>query len=261
VGWFLHFFPDQLDRYRALIEEALALALDHGDQLWAARARYQLAFNLMLRQRWHEAVAPLVAVILAFREVGDTAHVVAAMNSLAEVYLHLGRVDDARQLADEALALARREVFGRGVIWTISTLATVLVEEGDLPGAIALLREGVAFAAERGDLPSLTIYLRDAASVAMALEQPLTAARLLGAVRATDAALGVANYWIQEREDELRQRAIPLVGAEAFAQAVEAGQVVTPEDIITVMEELDRHHGHDDSSILPETIADRSPLA
>ena len=70
-------------------------------------------------------------------------------------------------------------------------------------------------------------------------------------MKATDAALGLTKYWIQERENELRQRASSLGADEAFARAVESGQVVTPDDVIDLVDDLERLHDFGQTSILP----------
>jgi predicted ATPase len=243
AGWFLIMFPGQLERHRALIEEALALALDRDDQLWAARARFQLAINIMYHDRPDEARDALVPLIVAFHDVGDLPLVVATVYTLAEVALELDHVDEARDLAEEALTLARREQFDRGVTWATRMLANAHARSGDLGGAIALIHEGATFTAERNDKASLTDYLVSAAHVAQALGQPLEAAKLFAVAKATTAALGTSSDWVDEQEEELRQLAIPLVGVEALNYALDTGRRMTLDEAMELVEGLAKRHG------------------
>jgi hypothetical protein len=196
----------------------------------------------MYRDRWDEARDALIPLIATFRDIGDLPLVIAALYTLAEVVLELGHVDQARELATEALALAQREQFDRGVMWATRMLATAHARGGNPEGAIALIYEGATFASERNDTANLTDYLVDAVNVALALDHPLEAARLFAVAKATIVATGLASNWLDEPEDRLRQLAIPLVGADALTQALDTGRKMTLDDALGLVEDLSRRH-------------------
>jgi hypothetical protein len=104
-------------------------------------------------------------------------------NFLGQVRLSQADNDAAARLFTDAMTVARRARDRIPVLVSLYDLALSSQAQGDLAGAAANLKEGLAVAAEAGDETSAAYYLEALAAVAGEQDNPQRAVRLLSAAR------------------------------------------------------------------------------
>jgi predicted ATPase len=104
-------------------------------------------------------------------------------NFLGQVRLSQADNDAAARLFTDAMTVARRARDRIPVLVSLYDLALASQAQGDLAGAAANLKEGLAVAAEAGDETSAAYYLEALAAVAGQQDNPQRAVRLLSAAR------------------------------------------------------------------------------
>lgn len=131
---------------RGLLERALALRHAAGDEERVAATVYRLAACFQHQARWAEAEEPgRRAVDLARRLGRPAAEVARYLDGLANTLDELGRVDEARHLYREILAMGPEELGpwhpSRAV--TLSNLADTHAREGEFETARPLLERAL----------------------------------------------------------------------------------------------------------------------
>jgi len=184
----------------ARADEAIAAFEDLGDALGAARVQWIKASILMQQERDEEAHALLVVSVRIFREADSKFDLAWALHSLGLADLRLGRLDEARPVLVEGLAL--------------------ILELGDIAGQTIFLGDFSDLAARAGDA-ARAIRLRGASTALQkltgsTLEETMTNSYL----SRQDIASGV---------DEAEYKALFEAGyamsrEEAVAYALEGGQ-------------------------------------
>lgn len=163
------------------------------------------------------------------REHGDRARTVDTLSTLAEIDLEEGDVDSARRHAEEALALLGDDMPAERRD-TLVVLAQVAMEAGDVAGAAALLSEALELSVSLGQALGLAQVLTAAAHCA-ADADPADAVRMLGASRRLLAPTVLADR-ADEADDGLAERLRGALGADRFAEEHEAGEHLTRADVI-----------------------------
>jgi predicted ATPase/class 3 adenylate cyclase len=186
-----------------------------------AKAVYMLGVLLEERSQRARAVALFHEALALYRELGDSKHVSATLNSLGIATSALGHFDEARTYLGESLALKEaagdlegvattlgnlavlemeegdldrsEELFNRsiemsrqiedrwGVTISSSNLAVVVLERGNRARSQALAREALAAFFDLGDLDGVAECLETFAAIAVVIAQPVVAGRLAGA--------------------------------------------------------------------------------
>jgi hypothetical protein len=101
---------------------------------------------------------------------------------------------------EEALAVRRASAPPAAVASALTRLGVVASQQGDLPAADALLREGLAIRRAVGDAPELVLSLDAVARDAIGRGRPARALRLLAAADTARADLGISLDPIDQRE-------------------------------------------------------------
>jgi predicted ATPase/DNA-binding CsgD family transcriptional regulator len=232
----------------AHVEEALALTRALGDPGPLAIALQFQAMAALLQGRDAEAEACWEEAVSLIRTRGSVDDY--ATRLLGPMLEHLGllarrRGDLGRAAALTEEALAWSEHIGNewAASMICSSLASVRREQGDLPGAIALYREGVRRTLAQGDRRNFAGILAGLAVALAAAGWPQVAARLVGALEAILDADGVALPFIA-RADHSRAEAElrPALGDERYEAERATGRSLTPEQ---VLEELERTSSDD----------------
>jgi tetratricopeptide (TPR) repeat protein len=143
----------------AHFERSLQLAA--GDVAAEAAARAQLAWLAMTRTSDGTGPALELATeaLEQARQVDDKRTASGALNTLAELALQRGEVDDALSLMEDGLALRRGLGDKRLVANSLLNLARARLAAGDLERAQPLLEEGHRVAVEIGDTWSSSVAL------------------------------------------------------------------------------------------------------
>ena len=130
----------ELDRARAVLQDAEARAVASGDE----GARAHLLFNLTWLEwfagRWERALEHAETVAQLAEQLGDEQLRSLTLTARATVDAHLGRINEARAAADEARAIsdgAGNEIFR---IWDFAVLGHVELSLGNLRAAGRWLR-------------------------------------------------------------------------------------------------------------------------
>ena len=162
-------------------------------------------------------------------QVGDLWAVNVALQSRADVALAGGNVQRARDLYQDSLELSNGQSDTRGQAQALVGLGFTALLGGDTGTADAMLRQSVPLTEQVGNPELLANALRGLAGVAVANDEPVRAARLLGAAQALGAAAGTVDWPVRRRlyarvEEAVRQK----LGPRGFAAAWAAGGALTP---------------------------------
>jgi class 3 adenylate cyclase/predicted ATPase len=149
---------------RPLEEEALRIATDQGFPLWIGGALCGLGTSIAELDSFDEGMARKREGIALFRATGAQTNMAYVTGESTELYRSRGRLDEAEQAVDEALALVERnlETFYAPELWRLKGEVT-LARRADESSAEVLFERALAMArAER----ARSLELRAATSLA-----------------------------------------------------------------------------------------------
>ncbi|MFJ8622663.1 AfsR/SARP family transcriptional regulator [Kitasatospora sp. NPDC093550] len=149
-------------RHLATTAEALAAAAVHrADRRAAGRAHFLRGNVALAATRLEEAEAAARLAVDASRAAGDTVILRQALNDLGLVCQFLSRYDEAVELYDEALLLARELGHRSGALVTTVNAALARVRSGRAAEAVAICHEALAELRTRDDDPgrAYTLYV------------------------------------------------------------------------------------------------------
>jgi hypothetical protein len=213
---------DQAAR-RDYAEQALEASLRTGNERVIALATNNLADTYM-REDPDRAVALLQSVL---EGTPDRYAVLFARGNLAELALAAGRLDDARELVDLAMADVRILGIDRTEVWLLSTVASIALASGDDVQARTAIADAAALQARVGTRQFLPELLLLAATLA-APADPAVAARALALVRP----LGLETAYAEQLRDSLASELSATLGEEALAEAMRTGEALALEDAL-----------------------------
>jgi predicted ATPase len=227
---------------KALFEQSLPLYRQSEDRLGAALVAAALSHVLaereerprareLLEQTRHRLDGFQARELTGAQRVEYLLVVALMENFLGQIQLREGDHDRAALHFADGLRAARAAPDRFTILVSLYDLALSSQARGRLAEAAALLKEGVALAADTGDMPSTAYYLEALADVVGRQRHPLRAARLLGAASALLRAHGsgwLYAYVTRAPHDgaalaALRSRS----GDDAFAQSWARGQALT----------------------------------
>jgi non-specific serine/threonine protein kinase len=225
---------------QALIEEALALDRQLGDELWFAMASFVLGNAAFHQGELAESRRHLGEALAGFRALdarGRAAWVLCVLASLdSRVAVDEGGdpAELARAIAcyEEALALFREvDHRGQGYVRALHGLAYVAYKQRVLPRALAATQEVLAL--DWADGWPVYHYLEDVADIAGRIGRPEVAARLYGAAEAQRERDGRPVEPVYRAEFE-RDAAVSrwALGEAAFAAAWAAGRALPLEQAV-----------------------------
>lgn len=210
-------------------EEALALCDEISERWGKAGHLANLSFvHFMGGGSLDEARRLAEEALALYRELGDVGSQVV-MIPLSAIALKQGDLDAAERYAADTAAI------GAGTGWeatALVNLAEVLLAKGDVDGADATLRRGVVRALDTGLENWFRIGLRDLAQVAAANDEPRRAALLLGASRRNMPHYGLDPIIYESVETEC----LKSLDEEAFHKATDDGCHMDHEQLLLLAE-------------------------
>lgn len=226
------------------LREGLALCREQGDAFHTAQALQYLG-GLAIVQGDHARGTSLLEECLATTQaVADQrlAGILAgwALDNLAIADRAQGNLELATTRLEEALRRMRDAGFTSGVIMALGDLGDVIRDQGDYVRALELYREALVLGRENPG-KRVVIDVIEAVGIVAAVDgQAERGARLLGAVEALRARIGL-RYRVVENQmalDKAVAASRGVLGEPAFAAAWAAGRDLRPDDAIA--EALDR---------------------
>jgi len=146
-----------LEGARTSLEEALGLADAAGDRRTAIDALADLGRLVFWMGRFAEAEELFVEQLKRAREEGVVEQECEARAILANLYLGLDRLEDARAQAEEHLAVADAAGLRESQTTALFNLSQLAIWNGDYPTADALLNEQLELSQDIAYLPGETL--------------------------------------------------------------------------------------------------------
>jgi non-specific serine/threonine protein kinase len=217
----------------AQLEESLRIWEELGDRWGAAASADVLAKQLNGQGEYGRAADFAARAILVFADTGDTVWLADVVAELGVAAFGRGRIDEARPRIEQALSLARRAGDGYGIALTLSLLAMVAGESGDVTGAAAACRESLDAWTQVGMKEGVTGALAGVATLAATLGRQELAARLFGAADHLAAAIGY-RLPLPQRDvvDRARAAVRHALGDAGYDAALAAGRGLSPADAV-----------------------------
>jgi DNA-binding CsgD family transcriptional regulator len=225
------FLGDQ-DAALAHAKEELALALQQGAPFPVGRAHYGLGIVWEHAGDALQASAHYAEAVPLLREAAATSWVYLALAGLGSMRLACGDVAGALPFLDEAVALVlKTDDTNPGTLQDTLGVALVLGQrahaariQGDQVLASRLFVQSINAAREIGAERILLGLLAGLAGVALAVDQPERAARLLGAVAEACDTSGIARIAHALQADRITLAVRSRLGETPFARAFAAGR-------------------------------------
>ena len=220
----------------ALLSRSRLLFQEHGEDVRGAALSALLLGHVVVRTRTRELSIELLGEARQqFESIGDRWGVGLALGALAVLRLMVGDLVGARCLYEEFLTISRASGDRRSVGQALDGLAMVALWGNDVDRAEALLLDSVPICLESGHGEYVAYGLGGLARVAATREQPVLAARLLGALHHLLTEVGV-DQWPLRRDlfavaaEQSRAR----IGDEAYAAAFEEGRRMSAADVARI---------------------------
>ncbi len=138
----MHLFLGQLASSRSLLEQAIALAGEIGDQRALAFAKSRLCWVHAAGGRDDEAALALgEEAVVSAREMGDPWILAETLNDLACAHAELKHSSSAIPLGEESVRLRRSLGFLPGVADSLNNLGYLMLLVEDYPAAVEYLQE------------------------------------------------------------------------------------------------------------------------
>jgi tetratricopeptide (TPR) repeat protein len=216
-------------RARELLEQNLEIHQRLGDRLGTARTIGDLA-NVEQQRDWARALGYCQQEATLWRELGNPAGVVSALDRIGSIQYRRGQYEPARQAYAEALALLTTLLGGEGFEHVRMNLGCALFHLGDAAGAEELHRESLALYARTDNQEGMVWSLERLGGVAARQGDARKAARLLGAASALREGLGrpLAPWDKRDLDNALDETRAPMTEA-AFAEEFALGRAMAVE--------------------------------
>jgi non-specific serine/threonine protein kinase len=189
-----------LERSKAVLDEALALAQERQDRHDIAESLTYLGIRAVRVGEWTESVRLLENALARWQELGeqaDDSRVSLALGYLGAAYSGLEDHERAASLLSEALAHDDARGDLHSASGTRFYLALILRQLGDLPRAVQLVQEGLQVSRVFQDRFHLSLGLEAAFLLIGERADPEQRARLLGAGDATHQALDLSSDFLE----------------------------------------------------------------
>jgi predicted ATPase/DNA-binding SARP family transcriptional activator len=190
-------------RARLLYEEALALDRELGNRTTAADALNNMGGLAVQQGDLAAGAAYFEEAAHIYREIGAMGDTAYTTTGLGDIAFHQGNYAEARTRYGEALALFREASNQRLLGRVLGQLGRIACREGNLLAAAALAGESMTIRRTIGHQPGMVFGLEQSyVELAVAANQPLVAARLLGAAESARKALARPREPIETRHLE-----------------------------------------------------------
>jgi tetratricopeptide (TPR) repeat protein len=200
------------DSCERYLQESLELARGVGDKVRTAHAVYVLGLLALHGQDLATARSRLEEALSLYLETGGNDQMVSTVRShLGTLLLIQGDLDRATAMMEEGLALARKLGDRLGINNALYLLAQVAQAEGDHGLATRRFEEGVRLSEEIGDRANLGYFLEGLAVVAGVQGEVERSARLFGAAEGLLQAVEAPVYDYYEPNRSLYERTAAAV--------------------------------------------------
>jgi predicted ATPase/DNA-binding CsgD family transcriptional regulator len=204
--------------------EQLRLARESGDPLGLGIACVTNGMVADLAGDGYEAARLYVAALDHLRTADKNEWLRYGLANAADALHWIGKPDDARPLIEEAISLTRQldDLYGLGGFLGIQ--GHIVRRQGDLKSAVAHFLESFQTAGTIGDDRAAFGAIAGLAGIALALNQPERAARLLGAVDVAREAAGYSRIMHGLQTDRITAETRERLGEPAFGAALDEGR-------------------------------------
>lgn len=139
---------------RERLNESLTLARRDGDAFRTAHSLNTLGDLSRLEQEYSRAAGAYEDALKLMRELGAQRDEASVLSNLGFTYLHLGRVEEARRLFNESMAIHQEQQNQPGMIECLIGLAAASIEEGQPATGVRLFAAAAAHSLQ----PSASIW-------------------------------------------------------------------------------------------------------
>ena len=230
-----------LDRARAGVDRALALAQDVGDMETVAQAEHisghvehALGNVNVARERFTRAIE-------LFRTLAIPSGTGNALSGMAVLALATGDPAQAERLLDEATSVLKHA--GPWFLtWSLYVRAVLAVRRGHPDEAIALVRESLTRIRELHDKFAFVYALVPLTAAAVLKRDEAWAARLLGVRDAVTERTGVTvvDKSVQDLQEHSEREARTRLGPDRWARAYAAGRTASIDSLMHDIESVSR---------------------
>ncbi len=220
------------DRLQAYGAELLPLARELGADMQASGALLALGFAAFTRSDIEQGRTLLLEAVDLARTAGPT-RVPSYLGNLGWSLRGAGKLAEAREILEEALALGRRQASPNRLALILAQRANLALDEGQLDEALSLYREGLGLCRELGLRQRVPICLSGLSATLARLGQPDDAVRI-GA--AADRIAEEMTLWsaADEQEDEQSLELRRRLGEERYETLAAEGRSLSEEDAIAL---------------------------
>jgi tetratricopeptide (TPR) repeat protein len=223
----------EFDLGRRLAGEALTISQELHDEWWIARSTFMLGYAAIESGDFVRAQPLFEDAMARFEAIGaEHQHMLAAFN-LAWTYDELGERDRARALEEDLLQRARAGGNKTRIAAQLDSLSGYARKEGRLEEARSMLQESLAILREVGDVQGQLDNLGRHAAVESVAGNHCAAARLLAASLHLHDEIGVpVALYEKKRNDETLGRSRAELDQETFAEAWRHGERLTLDEAV-----------------------------
>ena len=225
---------------RVRAEAGLALHRMLGDTLGVAHSLWLLGYAHVEEGDPAGAQPLLEESVRLFRELGLDDVMVFATRTLAWTYFELGDRGQARAMHEQNLARARglRNTYGEAV--TLSSLASIALDEGRVEDSMSLAKDYLSISRDLGDPLETGLSLCGAARTLTFVGRGETAARLLACYETLCEGLGASVPWVTRMNEKTLATIRAQLDEDAIAEAWEQGRLLTADKAVALaLEDLD----------------------
>ena len=220
-------YPDA----RRFLDESIALSGEFGDTASRLRSMLSLGVVAVDTHDLEEAKRLNEETLELARDTGDRRVVATAINNLSDLALVEGEYESAARLAEESLTEARELGHRESAVLALLNLAQANLFLQRLDEAARSLEEALGLAVELGYRESIAYALEGCAAIAAERDDPICAARVIGAAEALLDAIGsTLDQAATERHEltlnELREH----LGDQLLAELRQQGRVLSVDE-------------------------------
>ncbi len=219
------------DDARRFLDESLALSRELGDTASAIRSMLSLGVVAVDTNDYERAKRLNQETLDLARATGDRRVVATAINNLSDLALVEGDYERAVGLAEESLANARELGHRESAVLSLLNLAQAALYLQRYDEAARALDEALRLAVELGYRESIAYALDGCAAIAAQRDDPVCAARAIGAAEALLDAIGSTLDHAATERHELTMSALrERLGDQLLAELREQGRVLTVDE-------------------------------
>ena len=213
------------------LDESLALSRELGDTASAIRSMLSLGVVAVDTDDYEQAKRLNRETLELARETGDGRVAATAINNLSDLALVEGEYELAASLAEESLTEARELGHRESAVLALLNLAQANLFLQRLDEAARSLEEALGLAVELGYRESIAYALEGCAAIAAERDDPVCAARVIGAAEALLDAIGSSLDQAATERHELTLNALrEHLGDQLLAELRQQGHVLSVDE-------------------------------